>query len=70
MSLFIVRPHPLDDPEEKGNKDHQNLSAKQCLYLMLVDMNKTDDETSASMGVAKDSLRSYKFLIKQKESKK
>ena len=51
-------------------KDHQNLSAKQCLYLMLVDMNKTDDETSAIMGVAKDSLRSYKFLIKQKESKK
>ena len=51
-------------------KDHQNLSTRQCLYLMLVDMDKTDDETSVIMGVAKDSLRSYKFQIKQKANKR
>lgn len=51
-------------------KDHQNLSTRQCLYLMLVDMNKTEDETSNIMGVAKDSLRSYKFQIKQKANKR
>ena len=51
-------------------KDYQNLSARQCLYLMLVDMNKTEDETSDIMGVAKDSLRSYKFQIKQKANKR
>ena len=51
-------------------KDHQNLSARQCLYLMLVDMKKTEDETSDIMGVAKDSLRSYRFQIKQKANKR
>ena len=51
-------------------KDHQKLSTRQCLYLMLVDMDKTDDETSVIMGVAKDSLRSYKFQIKQKANKR
>ena len=51
-------------------RDHQNLSTRQSLYLMLVDMNKTDDETRAIMGVAKDSLRSYRFQIKQKANKR
>ena len=51
-------------------KDYQNLSARQCLYLMLVDMKKTEDETSDIMGVAKDSLRSYRFQIKQKANKR
>ena len=68
LTNYYCAVHP--DYAKAIYKDHQNLSAKQCLYLMLVDMNKTDDETSAIMGVAKDSLRSYKFLIKQKESKK
>ena len=51
-------------------KDYQNLSARQCLYLMLVDMKKTEDETSDIMGVAKESLRSYRFQIKQKANKR
>ena len=51
-------------------RNHQNLSTRQSLYLMLVDMNKTDDETRAIMGVAKDSLRSYRFQIKQKANKR
>ena len=51
-------------------KDHQNLSTRQSLYLMLVDMNKTEDEASVIMGVAKDSLRSYRFQAKQKANKR
>lgn len=50
--------------------DHQNLSAKQCLYLMLTHMKKTNDEMCSIMGIASASLRSYKFQIKQKEKKK
>ena len=51
-------------------RNHQNLSTRQSLYLMLVDMNKTDDEMRVIMGVAKDSLRSYRFQIKQKANKR
>ena len=68
LTNYYCAVHP--DYAKTIYRDHQNLSARQCLYLMLVDMNKTDDETSVIMGVAKDSLRSYKFKIKQKESKK
>ena len=68
LTNYYCAVHP--DYAKAIYKDHQNLSARQCLYLMLVDMNKTDDETSVIMGVAKDSLRSYKFKIKQKANKR
>ena len=68
LTNYYCAVHP--DYAKTIYRDHQNLSTRQSLYLMLVNMNKTDDETRAIMGVAKDSLRSYRFQIKQKANKR
>ena len=49
------------------NKTSKKLTNKQILYLILVDMNKDLETMSRIMGIDKNSLRSYKFQINQKE---
>ena len=49
------------------NKMSKKLSNKQILYLILVDMSKDLETMSRIMGIDKNSLRSYKFQINQKE---
>lgn len=48
----------------KGKR--RSLSNKEILYLILCDMKKTKSEMSDILGIDKESLRTYKFRIKQK----
>ena len=55
------------DLVKRINKSSKRLSNKQALYLILLDMGKSLDNMSKIMGVEKDTLRSYKYQINQKE---
>ena len=55
------------DLVKRINKSSKRLSNKQILYLILVEMGKSIESMSEIMGVEKDTLRSYKFQINQKE---
>ena len=55
------------DLVKRINKSSKRLSNKQILYLILVEMGKSIESMSEIMGVEKDTLRSYKYQINQKE---
>lgn len=52
------------------NKTSRKLTTKQTLYLILRDMKKSHTDISDIMGIDKNSVRSYKYQIKQKEKRK
>ena len=52
------------------NKTPRKLTTKQTLYLILRDMKKSHTDISDIMGIDKNSVRSYKYQIKQKEKRK
>ena len=52
---------------KEARKKYKKLSTKEILYLILEDMKKERSEMSTIMGVDENTLRSYKFRIKQKK---